>query len=892
MSLSKKIKGGFLIPLLLVISTGFLIFGGVIPSMATGGSSSACATTSELLDGAGFRVTGLRFRVTGLGFRVTGLRFRVTGLGVTAEQAAQEIADPDNQITPQWLIDRLLDIQGGDGFNQVRTAVLVVDDFSETQSHGNQVRQVFDALEAALPSEIRSKVDIFNVDVSGPGTEYETDAIADRIDEAINGPSTQFGAHGLRGQGYEHFVINMSFGLLPCQAPQTVIDGTVIPAFDFHDATETITETLTVESNERVTNFLECVVDNHDGTLTAHFGYDNPNGSPVTIPYNNTNHDQKNYLSGGGLSSTVLRALTPRYFARPNIVEDHPGRSAPYPNSAFQVVFNKYNSLTWNLFGNRVTASKHSPQCSPDPYWEPELKDARHPDPDFRADLNPFVECVADNGDGTFTAHFGYENKLGVPFFIPASGYGANKSYLAGGGLSAEVLRAVTPRHFGTPNIPGLSPARSAPFPNSAFQVIFNGTDLEWELYDEEVVASAEDSPPCLVPEGYGMSQYFTEVLGVPDDLVDDYMTELVDSVGDDELAGLTRLLEDYLDESKESHGEFAVIPVAAAGNFRDLYGPPPTRAPALSPAITPETIAVAATLGNDGPLWRFSHDGNVLAPGAGFEFAPGDFGAGTSFAAPFVSMVSALWLTYPDACEFDRGRPPLVHGVSDDKFDNASFSDTENYPLDCSREDEAREVEIDVRPHIHHNFINLNSHGVVPVAILSSHHFDATTVDPESVLFAGASPVSEHPGWPRFSFRDVNSDHKRDLVLNFRIQELELQEGDREAELVGETFGGQAIHGVDRVIIIPRHGPYLRPSTYPVFRWVAIADSVCYQIQLDNDRNFGSPEQTSTIVQGTVYNAFPLRNGRYYWRVRVGGNCLGVTEGPWSQIAEFRVGH
>jgi hypothetical protein len=213
----------------------------------------------------------------------------------------------------------------------------------------------------------------------------------------------------------------MSFAFIPCEADSMTIGETVIPAFNFQDAQDVVEETLTVETNENVVNFLECVTNNYDGTYTAHFGYENPNGSPVFIPYSKE-YGSKNYLSGGGLSDSVLRAATPTYFGRPGVVEDHPGRSDAYPNTAFQVVFDRYSSLTWNLLGNRVTATKHSPRCNPDPYWEPELKDERHPDPDFEADLNPILECVDENPDGTFTAHFGYENKLGVPFYIPPSG--------------------------------------------------------------------------------------------------------------------------------------------------------------------------------------------------------------------------------------------------------------------------------------------------------------------------------------------------------------------------------------------------------------------------------------------------------------------------------------
>ncbi len=883
---TKKLVWGLLGPFLVVLILVMLILS---PTVFAGssGAPEGCAVTPELLDGQGFSVTGLGFSVTGLGFSVTGLGFSVTGLGfsvtglgVTPEQAAQEIVD--NPITPQWLIERLSEIEGGAGFNSTPVAVLVVDDFSrppagdDIGSHGFQVRRVFDDLAAAAEAAVPGLViDLFDVDISAADTTYNANAIADRIDETVS---------GLRS-GYGHFVINMSFGLIPCETGEITIGDTVIPPFNFFTALEVIRDTLAVESDEKVVNFLECVTNNYDGTYTAHFGYENPNGSPVTIPYSKE-VGSKNFLSGGGLTDEILRAATPTYFARPGVVEDHPGRSDAYPNTAFQVVFNG-SSLTWNLLGNSVTASRYSPRCQPDPFWEPELKDARDPDPDFEADLNPILECVDEHADGTFTAHFGYENKLGVPFFIPVTGYGSSDSYLSGGGLSAHVLLIKTPRFFGTPDYPGVPEGRSLPFPNSAFQVKFDGTPLEWELYEEEVIASAE-SQRCAIPQGYGLTQYFTEHLGVPDDLVDDYLRTLFGMMGGD-LGRLTDLLQAYLAESATSDGEFAVIPVAASGNFRYLYGNPPTPAPPLSPASARETIAAGATLGNNGPLWRFSHDSNILAPGAGFEFAPDNFGAGTSFASPFLSMVAALWLTYPDACVFDGVRPPLNLDVAGD-FVNAMFSFGGPYPLACAKSTDTPVVAIDIWPYNTRNVINQNSTGLVPVAIFSTNTFDARTVDPTTVTLAGAPAVPDQPGGPLTFFWDVNRDGLRDLVLKFRVQDMQLTPEDTEAVLEGETFAGVSIQGVDSVTVIPPSAPQLETAQYPTFRWSSVPSAVCYHIQIDNNADFSSPIQEATVVEATQYNASALPAGQYYWHVRLGGTCVNVPVSPWSQSSRFTV--
>jgi hypothetical protein len=102
-------------------------------------------------------------------------------------------------------------------------------------------------------------------------------------------------------------------------------------------------------------------------------------------------------------------------------------------------------------------------------------------------------------------------------------------------------------------------------------------------------------------------------------------------------------------------------------------------------------------------------------------------------------------------------------------------------------------EVEIDIRPGSEQNPINLGSGGVVPVAILTTTEFDASTVDPDTVEFAGAGVV-------RSAMQDVDRDGDADLVLHFRIRDLDLNEGSDDATLTGSTYDGVSIEGTDRV--------------------------------------------------------------------------------------------
>lgn len=101
--------------------------------------------------------------------------------------------------------------------------------------------------------------------------------------------------------------------------------------------------------------------------------------------------------------------------------------------------------------------------------------------------------------------------------------------------------------------------------------------------------------------------------------------------------------------------------------------------------------------------------------------------------------------------------------------------------------------VQIDIKPGSGSNLIKLSSPGAVSVAVLTTEDFDASTIDPVTVLFAGASPLS-------WNMKDVDRDGDMDLLFQFKIRELELDENSREATLTGMTFDGISILGEDAV--------------------------------------------------------------------------------------------
>ncbi len=881
-----------------------------VGSLAAQESLEACAFTPEMADGQGFNVQGLGFNVqglgfnvAGLGFNVAGLGFNVAGLGTTVEQIVEEIRNnvvmeiDGDTITENWMSGRLPEVIDGFGFGDKAVAIVIVDDFggmpdaisapSVDDPHGKKVTDVINALIDSIQTQLPDvNIVVEPVDISDSTTNYRVDLIDDRLRTTVN---------DLASRGFKHIVFNFSLGVVPCLDTVTLSNNQQV-TFNFDDA---LAYVLQANEPQPVVNSLQCVSSNHDGTYIAHFGYNNPNGTPVTIPAGTDN-----YLSGGGLAAEELQAQTPSYFARPNVVEGDPGQSDTYPNSPFQVIFKATapgDTLTWTLYGHTVTADPFNPDqnCEPTPQ------------------ISNLFECVIDNDNGTLTAHLGYDNQSGEALTIPVG----PDNYLSGGGLSDAIRHVVTPRYFGTPNLVDGQPGRSDLFPNSAFQITFSAADpLSWTLFGNTVTVSA-NSDPCVVVDGYGFSQYFYEMLNLTPEQIDELYTQLFQTVDDNPnvMAELGDQLRTWLTESATG-GDFAVIPLASAGNFRYFYprtdpnntSEPLPPAPPLSPASLRETIAISALLGNvtdpdASPvsdfnrdiLWRFSQDGNIAVPGGSIKIGVNSYLMGTSFASPYASVLSALWLTYPNACTYETpGEPPLNRMSADDYF-NALFTDPSSaYPLTCALP-QAVEVTIDIRPDVQRNQVNLNSSGQILTSILSDETFDATTINADTVFLAGAPAVAFQDGYPKIQIRDENHDGRDDMVLHFNIQDMELDILDIEASIIGQTMDGLYFTGTDSIEIITLQSPRLKSprdnakvnTNYVLLEWFEVDPLSCYLVQVNN-APFSEAQtamQEATVVYNTIYTTAFLPRGTYYWRVRVGGSC-NIPPGPWSEVRSFRV--
>ncbi|MCZ6689050.1 MAG: SBBP repeat-containing protein [Planctomycetota bacterium] len=113
-------------------------------------------------------------------------------------------------------------------------------------------------------------------------------------------------------------------------------------------------------------------------------------------------------------------------------------------------------------------------------------------------------------------------------------------------------------------------------------------------------------------------------------------------------------------------------------------------------------------------------------------------------------------------------------------------------------------QVDIDIKPDGEPNPIRPGSTGVVPVAILSSDTFDATTVDPATITLAGAGVKTVGKGGRLLAHHeDVNGDGLLDLLCQIVTAEMNLDSGATTATLEAMTFDGLAITGEDTVKII-----------------------------------------------------------------------------------------
>lgn len=133
------------------------------------------------------------------------------------------------------------------------------------------------------------------------------------------------------------------------------------------------------------------------------------------------------------------------------------------------------------------------------------------------------------------------------------------------------------------------------------------------------------------------------------------------------------------------------------------------------------------------------------------------------------------------------------------------------------------RAVPFDVKPGSCRNPLNVQSQGVLPVAILGIDGFDVTDIDPESVRVEGVAPLRwsvEDVATPfepftgkedAFDCTEEGPDGFDDLTLKFSRQDViaavgEVEDGDVVVfGLTGELFDGTPFEGEEVVVILKK---------------------------------------------------------------------------------------
>ncbi len=142
-------------------------------------------------------------------------------------------------------------------------------------------------------------------------------------------------------------------------------------------------------------------------------------------------------------------------------------------------------------------------------------------------------------------------------------------------------------------------------------------------------------------------------------------------------------------------------------------------------------------------------------------------------------------------------GNFPITPGA----FQTASNG---NYEVFVAKFTDVISVAIDIKPGEKPASLNPRSNGKIPVAILSSSTFDATTqVDRTSLTF-GHTGNEQSLDFCNAGKQDVNGDGLPDLVCHFDTPKAAFQAGDTTGLLKGQTITGVPIQGSDAIRIVP----------------------------------------------------------------------------------------
>ena len=105
--------------------------------------------------------------------------------------------------------------------------------------------------------------------------------------------------------------------------------------------------------------------------------------------------------------------------------------------------------------------------------------------------------------------------------------------------------------------------------------------------------------------------------------------------------------------------------------------------------------------------------------------------------------------------------------------------------------------VTIDVKPGDDKVTIEPEREGMVPILIVSSPQFDATTVDPDTIR---VGPEGTEASIFRSMLEDVDRDGDTDRMLLVRVRDMRIKCGNKIIKVTGKTVQGRSFEGSDVV--------------------------------------------------------------------------------------------
>lgn len=548
---------------------------------------------------------GTESRISGQGFSLQGLGFSLQGLGFSLQGLGFSLQGLGG-ISPE---DVAIEIQNNPA--SADWLINLLDDITGNGAvgYGDAESAIVVVDDATHGADVLSIIELMQADptIAPLINDIEirfVDVGAAGVDFNIDtiAQSVEAEVTDLQGLGYDHIVLNFSIAFIPCEDPDT--------GFVFRDYLEELDKRSDPDFAEAVIPTVFCVDFDEEYTF-AGFGYINENNQTIAIPVGDDN------------------SLNPsdENFRLPELFE-------PGEYSEVFFVSSEGDELSWSLKGpdgiTRTVSAFDDEVPSCDEFSSSDRE------------ITPILECVAFDGE-EYHARFGYRSEGNETIYVPVG----ERNY-----FNRDDIDQGQAEYF----FPDDHPA--------VFEVAFDGTDLRWtiESSEEDInsVTANRHSEPCIDDFGFTITDYLLEI-GVRERDVLRTVSNFLDDVEDNaDLSSLQELLADYLETSAASGGTQTVFAVASSGNFAPWMGTTP-----LVPARWDETIAVSANLGNDGDFWQFSHDGDFTAPGGSFPTnITNQSLMGTSFSAPLVSLVGAMYGQYPAACEFpDVGNqvfPPI----------------------------------------------------------------------------------------------------------------------------------------------------------------------------------------------------------------------------------------